>query len=390
MSAARAGRVRRRPERRTIGLRGRPGRRRGPGSRRVPAQRREKARAITARIALRLVEAGGIPARNEDVGEEGRDDGGLDEPPRRRGLVEAREPPGPRGERDRDGRERAGACRVNRPARSMVPARPITALPLDLAPAACTGSARPKPRGSRPCRPARRPSPPSSGRSPGATCGRGASEGGISVIAWYALVGVMLGVATLIVVQAVMIGFREEFTDRILGANAHVTVYYATEPDANGTPARLIPDYDDLAARLAAVPGVTHAAPLVRGQVMVAANGRASGVEVIGTRAADLATVPLVAHPEAAAGDLGRLRRGHRHRDRGGARPRGRGRRHGDADRAARGWTRPSGPSRGSATTRWSMSSGSGASTSTGRGSTCRSPRRRASSTARGRRTRSR
>ena len=50
-------------------------------------------------------------------------------------------------------------------------------------------------------------------------------EGGISVIAWYALVGVMLGVATLIVVQAVMIGFREEFTDRILGANAHVTVY---------------------------------------------------------------------------------------------------------------------------------------------------------------------
>ena len=55
-------------------------------------------------------------------------------------------------------------------------------------------------------------------------------EGGISVIAWYALVGVMLGVATLIVVQAVMIGFREEFTDRILGANAHVTVYYA--PDA--------------------------------------------------------------------------------------------------------------------------------------------------------------
>ena len=55
-------------------------------------------------------------------------------------------------------------------------------------------------------------------------------EGGISVIAWYALIGVMLGVATLIVVQAVMIGFREEFTDRILGANAHVTVYYATEP----------------------------------------------------------------------------------------------------------------------------------------------------------------
>ena len=72
-------------------------------------------------------------------------------------------------------------------------------------------------------------------------------EGGISVIAWYALVGVMLGVATLIVVQAVMVGFREEFTDRILGANAHVTVYYAPEPDAMGVPDRLIADYDDLA-----------------------------------------------------------------------------------------------------------------------------------------------
>ena len=135
-------------------------------------------------------------------------------------------------------------------------------------------------------------------------------EGGISVIAWYALIGVMLGVATLIVVQAVMFGFREEFTDRILGANAHVTVYYAPETDANGNPGRLIADYDDLAARLAAVPGVTHAAPLIRGQVMLSAHGRASGVEVIGTRLADLEAVPLVAHPETAVGELARLGEG--------------------------------------------------------------------------------
>ena len=126
-------------------------------------------------------------------------------------------------------------------------------------------------------------------------------EGGISVIAWYALIGVMLGVATLIIVQAVMIGFREEFTDRILGANAHVTVYYSADAE---TASRLIPDYDALTARLGAVPGVTHAAPLIRGQVMIAAGGRASGVEIIGTRLADLEAVPLVAHPETAAGDL--------------------------------------------------------------------------------------
>ncbi len=125
-------------------------------------------------------------------------------------------------------------------------------------------------------------------------------EGGISVIAWYALVGVMLGVATLIVVQAVMIGFREEFTDRILGANAHLTVYQA--PYDGGD--RLIRDYDALTQRVAAVPGVTRAAPLVRGQVMASANGRASGVEVIGIRPEDLAGVPLVVHPEVGFGSL--------------------------------------------------------------------------------------
>ena len=115
-------------------------------------------------------------------------------------------------------------------------------------------------------------------------------EGGISVIAWYALIGVMLGVATLIVVQAVMIGFREEFTDRILGANAHVTVYVSPQVDEAGQASRLIADYDDLTARLRDIPGVTRAAPLIRGQVMATALGRNTGVEVLGTRLADSRT----------------------------------------------------------------------------------------------------
>ncbi len=131
-------------------------------------------------------------------------------------------------------------------------------------------------------------------------------DGGISVIAWYALIGVMLGVATLIVVQAVMIGFREEFTDRILGANAHVSVYLS--PDDAG--ARAIVDYDAMSARIAAVPGVTHAAPLVKGQVMATAQGRNIGVEVFGARVEDLAQVPLIARPETAVGDLARLDEG--------------------------------------------------------------------------------
>lgn len=135
-------------------------------------------------------------------------------------------------------------------------------------------------------------------------------DGGISVIAWYSLIGVMLGVGTLIVVQAVMIGFREEFTERILGANAHAAVYYTTETDEFGIPNRAVDDADDLAKRLAEVPGVVRTAPLIRGQVMASAGGRAAGVEVLGMRLDDLKQVPLIANPETRAGDLTRFDEG--------------------------------------------------------------------------------
>ncbi|WP_424934499.1 lipoprotein-releasing ABC transporter permease subunit [Amaricoccus macauensis] len=135
-------------------------------------------------------------------------------------------------------------------------------------------------------------------------------EGGISVIAWYALIGVMLGVATLIVVQAVMIGFREEFTERILGANSHASVYYSAEFDEFGNTDRLIADYNELALRLAEVPGVERAAPLIRGQVMASAGGRAAGVEIIGTQLEDLRQVPLISQPEMQAGTLDRFGEG--------------------------------------------------------------------------------
>ena len=50
-------------------------------------------------------------------------------------------------------------------------------------------------------------------------------EGFISVSAWFSLIGIMLGVATLIVVMSVMNGFRTELVDRILGINGHLVVY---------------------------------------------------------------------------------------------------------------------------------------------------------------------
>jgi len=128
-------------------------------------------------------------------------------------------------------------------------------------------------------------------------------EGGISVIAWYALIGVMLGVAALIVVQAVMIGFREEFTDRILGVNAHITVYSADYDLANNR-SRSIDNYEEMAAAVASVAGVTRAAPIIKAQVMASANGQNSGVQIFGETLEDLKNLPLVANPESFRGDI--------------------------------------------------------------------------------------
>ncbi len=136
------------------------------------------------------------------------------------------------------------------------------------------------------------------------------AQGGISVIAYYALIGVMLGVATLIVVQAVMIGFREEFTDRILGANAHLTVYSQNYYDENGSVTRAIRDYDQVTETLRGVDGVTHASPMVRGQVMGSANGRNVGIDLRGQAPEDIAKLPLIGTPESAIGSLEKLPNG--------------------------------------------------------------------------------
>ncbi|EYD78304.1 Lipoprotein releasing system transmembrane protein LolC [Rubellimicrobium mesophilum DSM 19309] len=130
------------------------------------------------------------------------------------------------------------------------------------------------------------------------------AEGGVSVMTWISLVGVTLAVFALIATLAVRSGFREEFVDTILGANAHVTVYKQPEIDANGRQVATIADASAMADLIAQVPGVTRAAPLVRGQVMATFQGRNSGVEVFGIAPEDLATIPRVAHPEEAEGSL--------------------------------------------------------------------------------------
>ncbi|OWU84163.1 ABC transporter substrate-binding protein [Oceanicola sp. 22II-s10i] len=136
------------------------------------------------------------------------------------------------------------------------------------------------------------------------------AEGGVSVMTWISLIGIALAVFALIATLAVRSGFRAEFVDTILGANAHVTLYPQAVADENGRISRVIADYDAMAERVRAVDGVTRVAPLVRGQVMANARGSNAGVEVFGIAQADLMTIPRVATPEDSWGDIARFDEG--------------------------------------------------------------------------------
>ncbi|MGV1013404.1 MAG: lipoprotein-releasing ABC transporter permease subunit [Methyloceanibacter sp.] len=109
-------------------------------------------------------------------------------------------------------------------------------------------------------------------------------EGFISVIALFSFIGIMLGVATLIVVMAVMNGFRQELFNKMLGLNGHVVVHSL----GNFT------DYDEVAGRIREVPGVKFALPLVEGQVMVSTPSSSSGALVRGLREGDLKQLTAV------------------------------------------------------------------------------------------------
>jgi lipoprotein-releasing system permease protein len=130
------------------------------------------------------------------------------------------------------------------------------------------------------------------------------AEGGVSVMTWISLIGITLAVFALIATMSVRAGFRAEFVDTILGANAHVTVYNSLRVDDRGQASRAIADYEEMAARLRDLPGVTRVAPLIRGQVMASNAGRAVGVEVFGIAEADLRGLPGITDPARSRGSL--------------------------------------------------------------------------------------
>ncbi|MBR1215894.1 lipoprotein-releasing ABC transporter permease subunit [Bradyrhizobium sp. JYMT SZCCT0180] len=111
-------------------------------------------------------------------------------------------------------------------------------------------------------------------------------EGFISVIAGFSFLGIMLGVATLIVVMAVLNGFRKELLDKILGLNGHLLIQPLESP---------LTDWKDVAERISMIQGVRLAAPVVDGQALASSAFNASGVVVRGMRAADLNNLTSVA-----------------------------------------------------------------------------------------------
>ncbi|PJI38055.1 lipoprotein-releasing ABC transporter permease subunit [Ferrovibrio sp.] len=112
-------------------------------------------------------------------------------------------------------------------------------------------------------------------------------EGFISVIAVFSFLGIMLGVATLIIVMSVMNGFRAELVGRILGLNGHLTIQSEAAP--------VIRDFEFVVDAVGKLPGVVMANPIIEGQVMATTDRGASGVMVRGVRPQDLVKESAIA-----------------------------------------------------------------------------------------------
>ena len=111
-------------------------------------------------------------------------------------------------------------------------------------------------------------------------------HGSISVIAGFSFLGIVLGVAALIVVMSVMNGFRHDLLDKIIGLNGHLFLQPAETS---------LTDYDAVTQRVRNVPGVKLVLPLVEGQALASSQFNSSGVLVRGVREADLKQLPGIA-----------------------------------------------------------------------------------------------
>ena len=127
------------------------------------------------------------------------------------------------------------------------------------------------------------------------------AEGGVSTMTWISLIGVTLAVFALIATLAVRSGFRAEFIDTIVGADAHVTVQ---------RPRDVIADYADMSDRIMQIDGVASVAPLIRGQAMAGAFGNIGLADIYGINLDDLKASQAIVQSERTIGDIDNLPNG--------------------------------------------------------------------------------
>jgi lipoprotein-releasing system permease protein len=109
-------------------------------------------------------------------------------------------------------------------------------------------------------------------------------EKAVSAIAYFSVIGIILGVATLIIVTSVMNGFRKEFTEKVIGFNGHIVLHPLTSFD----------NYSDTAEKILAVKGVTNAAPVIERQALLFGNKVVRGTLIYGISYNDLAAKEMI------------------------------------------------------------------------------------------------
>ena len=110
-------------------------------------------------------------------------------------------------------------------------------------------------------------------------------EGFISIISLFSLIGIMLGVATLIIVLAVMNGFRSELLDKILGINGHITIQsYGSDIDR----------YDEIREEIGFIDNVYSVVPTIYSQVMVSSGEQTAGAIIKAINYTDIERVPKI------------------------------------------------------------------------------------------------
>jgi lipoprotein-releasing system permease protein len=125
------------------------------------------------------------------------------------------------------------------------------------------------------------------------------SEGGVSLMTCISLVGITLAVFALIATMAVRAGFRAEFVDTILGANAHISVYALQDEFS---------DYADVTRHLEGIEGIYDVSPVVTGQVLASSTSGSAGMEIIGLSQKDYLALDSIA--SSGEGDPSRLDQG--------------------------------------------------------------------------------